>query len=193
MKTLLLILISINCFSQSFVKTDLTTTPKTRTIDGTLNVDSIQEAAQGINLAVGQMFTVNGVPTDCSGAPYGEWIDVTDQTIGLFILYAVLMALLQVAIKNEWHYNNYQLFHVFGAILNVFVICSLLWLPKPDDVFKFILIAITTYWITFDISYNLFNKQAWYHCGGGLLDRLGLFQFVIKIILLILTLWQTIR
>ena len=114
-------------------------------------------------------------------------------TILLFILYAVLMALLEVAIKNEWHYNNYQIFHVFGAILNVFVLCSLLWLPKPDEAFKFILTAITVYWITFDISYNLFNHQKWYHCGGGMLDRLGYWQFIFKIILISLVTWQTIK
>jgi len=81
MKVLLLILISVSCFAQSFVKTDLTTTPKTRTVDGTINADSIQ-CSQGINLATGQMFSVNGTPSDFSGSPYGQWIDVTDQTIG---------------------------------------------------------------------------------------------------------------
>ena len=107
----------------------------------------------------------------------------------LFITYSILMACLQVAIKNDWKIGNYQIFHAFGLVLNIFVICGLIWLPKPENVYIFILTACTIYWIAFDISYNILNGEKPFHIGGGMSDKLGIIQFPIKLILLIIVIF----
>lgn len=115
-------------------------------------------------------------------------------TIILFILYSVLMAVFQVALKDDWRVKDYQIFHAFGLVLNLSVICGLIWLPKPENVPVFALTAITIYWIVFDISYNLFSGNNIFHVGGGGMDRvLGIIQYPVKLILLILITWLNIK
>jgi len=111
-------------------------------------------------------------------------------TIILFILYALLWAAYEVSHKRDWRIyifnRKYQLFHTFKFILNLYILSGLCFLPIPENLFKFILEAATIFWIVFDISYNLLNKQKWYHIGSGFIDNLGYWQFPIKLGLIVL-------
>ena len=104
------------------------------------------------------------------------------------------MAVFQVALKDDWRVKDYQIFHAFGLVLNLSVICGLIWLPQPENVPVFALTACTIYWIVFDISYNLFSGKNCFHIGSGLLDRIfRIMQFPVKLILLILITWLNIK
>ena len=79
MRILLLILISVSCFGQSFIGVDLTTNPKTYNLDGSISCTNIvQSDIYGINESFDESYTI--------ALTRNNWAQITNATQTLWTL-----------------------------------------------------------------------------------------------------------
>lgn len=110
------------------------------------------------------------------------------------LIFLLLFPILDAAYNYFCRPDNFDQFwfHFFGAATRAtyyFFILYTAWkirINKLYRIFQWGLVAGTTYWIIFDIFYNIFSGQHILYLGNtALLDKLGVAGFYLKVIFLI--------
>ena len=109
------------------------------------------------------------------------------------ILYTINNALYEWAYKEDITVNEYQIFHTFSFLRNIFTIVGIWYFslfPIDNSLLWIVAASGTIYWIIFDMVRNLLFCENIFHVGHGGMDMFFRnWQYLIKAILLILILF----
>ena len=110
------------------------------------------------------------------------------------IIFILILSLINVF--YEWTFPSkeiwgYRVFHTFSFLRNVLIVAGITYFnffpitENPANIWAIVWIAITFYWIAFDMLWNWLHGQKWYYVGTGFLDLIfGNWILFIKIFFL---------